>query len=146
MQRGEMATHPGVSAQPTQPELEGRGTLGLLKRLMHELTTLFRQEVALGTAEVIGALKSLATSALSLAAGAALLFAGLLTLVAAAVLGLCNVVAPWLAAVIVGGVLTILGLLTSAAGGTSVRRTDLELRHSPESLRKDKEVLSRSRP
>lgn len=133
-----------IYAPPTQPELEAAGTLDLLKRLMHELTTLFRQEVALGTAELIRALKALAASALSLAVGAALLFAGFLALLTAAVLGLCNVVAPWLAALIVGAVVTILGLFITAAGGTAAKRTDVALRRSPESLRKDKEVLSRS--
>jgi hypothetical protein len=129
---------------PERAALDNETTLGLIKRLMNELATLFRQEVALASAEVIGALSKLAAGVLAIAIGGAVLLAGLLVLLASAVLGLANVVAPWLAALIVGAVVALVGLVLVVTGRRATDPTILKPRRSPESLRKDKTVLSRS--
>jgi hypothetical protein len=77
-------------------------TLGLLKTLMEDLTTLFRQEMALARVEISAALERIAAGAGSIAAAAFLLLSGFLVLLSSAVLGLATVMAPWLAALIVG--------------------------------------------
>jgi hypothetical protein len=127
----------------SDPQLEGDTTLGLLKRLMEELMTLLRQEMALATAEVSGAIARLSAGILSMATGGAVLFAGFLTLIAAAVLGLATVVDAWLAALLVGGIVTVIGITLVVAGRRSVDPASLKPQRSPESLRKDKDVLSR---
>jgi hypothetical protein len=126
--------------------LDRQTTLGLLKRLMNDLAMLFRQEMALATAEVTGALGKLSAALLAMIGGGAILYAGFLTLLAAAVLGLALVVAPWLAALIVGGAVTIVGLTVLIVGKKAASPDTLKPQRSVESLRKDKEVLSRSAP
>src|SRR5262245_38873548 len=101
-----MATTYGArtSAPRHDAELDNATALGLIRHFMDELTTLFRQEVALLTAELTGAAGKLVAGLVSILTGGAVLFSGFLVLLAAAVLGLSNVVAPWLAERIVGGV------------------------------------------
>jgi hypothetical protein len=137
---------PDYSVRSRDSGLDGQTTLGLLKRLMSDLSVLFQQEMALATAEVTGALGKLSAALLAMLGGGAILFAGFLTLLAAAVLGLALVVAPWLAALIVGGAVTIVGLTVLIVGKKGVDPETLKPRRSADSLRKDKEVLSRSAP
>jgi len=133
-----------LSERPLSGDLNGTTALGLVRRLMDELATLFRQEMALATAELTGALGKLVAAVVSIAAGSAVLFAGFLALLAAAVLGLSNVVAPWLAALIVGGVVSIIGLIMVLAGRKAADPSVLKPQRSAESLRQDKAVLTRS--
>jgi len=118
-------------------------TLGLLRRLMDELATLFRQEMALATAEVTGALTKLTLGVISVVSGGAVLFAGFLVLLASAVLGLSLVVEPWLAALIVGAVVSVIGVVLVIAGRKAIDPSELKPRRSAASLREDKEVLTR---
>jgi hypothetical protein len=117
-------------------------TLGLVRRLMDDLATLFRQEMALATAELTGALTKLTAGIVSIATGGAVLFAGFLGLLASAVLGLSNVVEPWLAALIVGGVVTVVGVIMVLAGRKALDPSVLKPQRSAESLRRDKDVLT----
>ena len=70
----------------------------------------------------------------ALAGGALIAFSGWLALLASAVLGLSNVVAPWLAALIVGLVVLALGAGLLLFGKS---RLDLVPRRSFQSLRED---------
>jgi hypothetical protein len=136
-----------VHLHPRSPrtDFDSESTLGLIKRLVDELTVLFRQEVALAVAEVGRGLSRLAVGVVSVAAGAAVLFAGLLLLLSSAVLWLALIVAPWLAALIVGVVVMIAGLLMVMAGRKATDLSVVKPSHSPQSLRKDKAVLSGAR-
>jgi hypothetical protein len=131
-------------SRDSESELDNETALGLIRRFMDELTTLFRQEVALVTAEVTGAIGKLTAGILSIVTGGAVLFAGFLVLLAAAVLGLSNVVAPWLAALIVGAVVCATGLVMVLVGRKAADPSMLKPERSVESLRKDKAVLTRS--
>src|SRR5262245_8874524 len=79
----------------------------LFKRFTSDLQTLVRQEIALATAQLTRAVGKLSTSVLTMVAGGVVLFAGFLTLLAAAVLGLALIVQPWLAALIVSAVVIV---------------------------------------
>jgi hypothetical protein len=118
----------------------------LLRRLMDELSTLFRQELALASAEISGAMSRLSRGLISVATGGAVLYAGFLTLLAAAVLALALVVEPWLAALIVGGAVTLIGLVMVMKGKKALEPSDLKPRRTVESLRQDKDVLMRREP
>jgi hypothetical protein len=109
---------------------------------MEDLTTLFRQEMALATAELTGALTKATAGIVSIATGGAVLFAGFLGLLAAAVLGLANVMEPWLAALIVGGVVTVIGIVMVLIGKKALDPETLKPQRTAESLRKDKDVLT----
>jgi hypothetical protein len=117
--------------------------IGLLRRLMDEVATLFRQEVELATVEVTGALTRLATGVISVLSGGMVLFAGILVLLASAVLALAQVVEPWLAALIVGGAVSLLGIVMLLVGRKALDASELKPKKSVESLRQDKDVLMR---
>ena len=81
----------------------------LVGRLVDDVTALVRNEIALARAEFAESLASVKVGMGELAFGAALLLAGSLALVAAIILALSEVLAPWLAALIVGGALMAAG-------------------------------------
>jgi hypothetical protein len=138
-----MLTHARPARDPSDPEAEReyQSIPALLRHLTDELLTLFRQEMALATAEISQALTKLASGVASVAAGAAVLYAGFLTLIAAAVLGLAQTMKPWLAGVVVGAVVTLIGIVLFFAGRKTMDAGNLKPRRTVESLREDKEVV-----
>jgi site-specific recombinase len=125
---------------------ESQSTVTLLRRLMNELATLVRQEIALATAEITRSGKTLLASATSVAIGGAVLYAGLLALLAAAILGLAHVMEPWLAALIVGVAVGIIGFVLVQRGVKAMNPEQLKPTQTAESLRRDKEILKRNTP
>jgi hypothetical protein len=115
----------------------------LLRRLTDELLTLFRQEMALATAEVSRTVAGYLTGIASIAIGGGVLYAGFLALIAAAVLGLAHVVSDWLAALIVGGVIALIGGGLLLAGMKKLKAEDLKPERTINSVREDKDVLLR---
>ena len=116
---------------------------GLLRRLLNEVSTLFRQEVALAKSEVTEAFSEAKVAAISMASGGAFMFAGVLVLLAAAVLALRLVVADWLAALIVGGVVTAIGYLMIHSGKKKLEPSTFKPERTQRSLQQDKEMLHR---
>jgi hypothetical protein len=114
----------------------------LLHRLTHELSTLFRQELALASAELTRKFGTVLAALLATSAGALVLFAGLLVLLAAAVLGLSRLMAPWLAALVVGVGVSIVGIAALVTGSRGLRHSLLPKR-SARSLASDKDVITR---
>jgi hypothetical protein len=93
-----------------------RSVSSLIGELAGETTALIRAEVALARKEMQDNLGTAQRGVKAMGAGAGVLTAGLLSLVAAAILALALVVPNWLAAVIVGGVLAIAGAIMIGAG------------------------------
>lgn len=122
---------------------ESQSVPTLVRRLAHELAALFRQELALAGAELIRSINRILAGASGVAAGGAVLFAGLLLLLAAAVLGLSQVLAPWLAALLVGFAVSVAGGIVVVVSARVLRPESLKPRRSARSLEKDKEVLGR---
>lgn len=140
-----MATRLPQRAAPKDSESEDRETQSvttLLHRLTHELATLFRQELALAGTELAHTLGKTLAAAATVGAGGAAVFAGLLVLLAAAVLGLSHIMAAWLAALLVGIAVSIVGIATMVAGTRALPET-LYPRRTARSLSKDKDVLTR---
>ena len=138
VQRG---THLSEDARSTTADT---GTLlHLLRRLTEQLSTLFRQEVKLAAAEISGSLTAMFLSMTSVASGAAVLYAGFILLLFAAVLGLAHVVPMWLASLSVGLGVALMGWLLMAVGKQKLNASGLAPTHSPESLRRDKDLLTR---
>jgi uncharacterized membrane protein YqjE len=127
-------------------ERRSQSVVTLLRRLTHELSTLLRQEIRLATVEISGALKRAVAGTLATASGGAVLFAGLLVLLAAAVLGLATVLPAWASALIVGVVVSVIGLILVLSGAKQLKLSALEPERSVRSLSKDKEVLMRREP
>jgi hypothetical protein len=116
-------------------------TPSLLRRLVDDIGMLFAQEVALLKAETTRSIGSMKAAIISMAMGGAVLFMGLLFLLLAAVYGLSNVVDPWLAALIVGGAVTLIGAIMLASGRSKLEPSAIAPRRTVESIRKDTRMM-----
>jgi putative superfamily III holin-X len=121
---------------------EAQSVPTLVHRLTHELSRLFRQELALATAELTQTASRTLGALSTAAAGAGVLYAGLLVLLAAAVLGLSQVMAAWLAALIVGVLVSAVGVGALVAGTRKLPDT-MRPKRTVRSVSKDKDVLTR---
>lgn len=120
---------------------EAESTPSLLRRLIGDVSLLFSQEVALLKAETTQSLGDLKAATVSMAMGGAVAFLGLFFLLLAAVYGLSNVVDPWLAALIVGGVVTLIGVIMLATGRRKLEPASLAPTRTAASLTKDTEMI-----
>ena len=116
-------------------------TPSLLRRLADDVGTLLAQEVALLKSETARSIGELKASTASIAIGGAVAFMGGFFLLLAAVYGLSNVVQPWLAALIVGGVVTLVGVIMLSAGRRKLEPAAVAPRRTAAALRKDAEMI-----
>jgi hypothetical protein len=137
---------PAAAGSADNGDRESQSAFGLVRRLTDELATLLRQELTLATAEVARSMRIMLTGAAALAVGGAVLYTGLLVMLAAAVLGLATVLQPWLAALVIGAAVSIIGIVLVLAGIRSIDPSTLKPSRTTESLRKDKDVITRRRP
>jgi|SRR5688572_18893744 len=115
-------------------------TPSLLRRLVDDVSALFAQELALLKAETTESIHDLKAATKSVAMGGAVLFIGVIFLLLAAVYGLSNVIAPWQAALVVGGVVTLVGIIMLATGRHKLDPKAMA-RRTTASLRKDTEMI-----
>lgn len=101
-------------------------TLGdLFSQLAHDTSTLFRQEVQLAKAELTESASEAGRGIAFLAAGGAVAYAGFLAILAAVILWLWQTgMAGWLAALIVGVIVVVIGavMVTWARSSLSAER------------------------
>ena len=117
-------------------KLDDRSLGDLFKELSHETGTLVRKEVELATTEMTAKLRAAGAHAGTVAAGGALLHAGLLVIMAAIVLGLSQMgVTPWLSALIVGLLTIGVGYLLVSRGLTNLRRTNVAPTNAIETMK-----------
>jgi Protein of unknown function (DUF1469). len=137
----DMATR--AAAQRDHDLLDLQSTPGLLSRLVGDFTSLLRNEVALAKAELSDSTDRAKAGFASLIGAVATLLAGSLVLVAALVLGLAEVVAPWLAALTVGVVITVIGIVLFFAAKKKLLPPHVEIDRTRASVRSDVDVLAR---
>jgi putative superfamily III holin-X len=118
-----------------------QSTPSLLRRLADDVSRLLAQEVALLKAETTKSIGDLKAAIASIAVGGAVAFMGGFFLLLAAVYGLSNVVQPWLAALIVGGVVTLVGVIMLSAGRRKLEPAAVAPRRTAAALRKDAEMI-----
>jgi len=116
-------------------------TASLLRRLVDDVSMLFAQELSLLKAETTRSIGDLKAATVSIAMGGAVLFLGAIFLLLAAVYGLSNVVEPWLAALIVGGVVALVGIIMLATGRRKLEPAEMAPRRTAAALRKDTEMI-----
>ena len=108
----------------TAPQMQ-RSVPEILEDIASNLTHIVRAEFRLAKTELKEGAEKVAGPGAALGAGVALAFYGLGFLFLAAVYALSLVMAGWLAALIVGGVLAVTAGILIGAGGMKLRRVNL---------------------
>jgi hypothetical protein len=123
----------------TMQERKDDRSLGeLFAELARETSTLVRQEVNLARTEMTQKATRIGKDVGTLAAGGAIAYAGLLALIAAAILGLIGLGLPsWAAALIVGLVVVGIGFILIQRGREALKQEDLTPRQTIETLKED---------
>ncbi|MFG6666039.1 phage holin family protein [Halomonas sp. HNIBRBA4712] len=123
---------------------QGASVGSLLTTLTREVTDLVRGETALAKAEVSEKTHQMMTAIAAIAVAGAVIFAGFLVLLAAAVALLNEILppdmTPWLSAAIVGGVVAVIGLIMLSAGLNRIKAQNLAPRRTLDSLQRDREL------
>ena len=114
----------------------------LFSNLANEVLVLIRKESELAKVEMQEKSRQAMGAVTSIAIAGAVLFSGFLVLLAAAVFGLNTVLppetTPWLSALIVGGVVVVIGLIMLQAGRSKLKQESLMPSRTIASLRRDK--------
>lgn len=130
--------------QPENVRAEERSLATLLKELSQETSNLAQKEVSLARVEIMDKVSQVGSNIAALAIASAILLAGLIVLLDAAVLGLA-VFLPWdydwVAPLIVGLVVLIIGYTMLQKSKSNLESTDLTPRRASESVRQDKEFI-----
>lgn len=133
-----------------QPLRDDRSLGQILRDLRDETSTLLRQEVDLAKTEMSEKAATVGSNLGSVAVGGAVAFAGALTLLAALTLGLISLmselmsrdVAMWLAPLIVGLVLAVVGYSLIKKALQALKQEGLAPRRTTQSLKENKEWLT----
>lgn len=113
----------------------------LLSQLASNSAALVRDELELARTEVSEKIVVVRSGIVIVAAGALVALVAILTLTAAAVIGLSNYVGAGKSALIIGGGLAIIGSTTTVVGLGRIKHTSLKPAQTIESLEEDKEWL-----
>ena len=125
-----------------QERSDDRSLGELFSELTRQMTTLVRQEVELARTETTAKVSRIVQNAALLAVGGAVIYAGVLALVAAAIFLVATLGVPgWVSALIVGALLVIVGFLLVQRGLSALRADDLAPRRTIETLEEDAELM-----
>jgi len=118
---------------------EDRSIGELFGQLSQDMTLLFRQELQLARTEMSEKISQVTSNLVSVVAGGFVAYVGALALVAALILGLHEAadIAPWVSALIVGGIFAIAGYFMLNRGLKELKRVDLAPRRTVETLKDD---------
>jgi hypothetical protein len=122
-------------------QMRNEASLGdLLSDLVRETNTLVRQEFQLAKAELTESATEAGRGIASLLVGGAVAYAGFLAVLAAIILALAEAgVSWWLAALIVGVVVLIVGYILISRARSALQPSNLMPRRTIETLKEDKE-------
>lgn len=123
--------------------MEQESAASLLSRLVGDCAALVRNEIALAKAELSESTTRAKAGVAALIGAAATLLAGSLALIAAIILGLAEVMKPWLAALIVGVAISAIGFLLLQAARKKLLPPHLEIDRTRNAVRHDVQVLAR---
>jgi uncharacterized membrane protein YqjE len=113
----------------------------LLGQLANNSAALVRDEIELARQEMSEKATALRSGLVVLAVGSLIALVAILTLTAAAVIGLAHYVGAGNSALIIGAALGVIGAATTLAGLGQIRRTNLKPEQTIETLEEDKEWL-----
>jgi xanthine/uracil permease len=117
---------------------EEQSLANLFSELTREMTSLVRHEVALAKAEMSEKAQKAKTGATSMAVGGMVVFGSIIVLLFSAVYALAQVLEPWLAALIVGLIVLVIGVIMLQKGRNNLKARNLVPQRTMESMREDK--------
>jgi xanthine/uracil permease len=115
----------------------------LIRDLATDMSTLLGKEIQLAKSEMREAATNVQIAVGAIAGGAVIAMAGLVVLLLSAVLGLSNVLEPWLAALIVGAVALLIGFIMIKGAQKKMSAKALMPERTLDSVKKDTETLTR---
>lgn len=143
---GHAARHDGLHAEPLHGDAGRRPISSLFSDLWRETTTLVHEEAELAKADLADKVSEATHAASGLAIGGGLAFAGALLLLMAAsnalALALPADIAPWLAPLIVGGVVLLIGLIALSSARSRLQARHLKPRRTMDSLNRDRHLVN----
>lgn len=130
MRRAEPAVY--ATSDNNEPSI---GTL--FTDLTEDMGRLVRQEIELARVETMQKVNQAMRSVVLMAAGGFLAYAGLITLLIAAAIGLGQIMPYWLSTLIVGVVVLIVGAILIGSGRSSLSNMTVMPENTVESLKED---------
>jgi xanthine/uracil permease len=118
---------------------EDRSIAELFAELARDTSTLMRKEIELAKAEVGRNVSAMGTSVVSLIVGGLVALLGVQALVAMAILLLAKWLEAWIAALVVGVVLTLIGGAMAMTSAKRLKLSNLAPRRTLETLKDDKD-------
>jgi hypothetical protein len=109
----------------------------LFSDLTHNMTSLVRQEILLAKTEMKSKVGQISSGGIYIGVGGAVLYAGFLVLLAAAVLGLAYFWPIWLSALLVGLIVSIVGAGLAAKGRNDLKAQNLKPERTIHSVKQD---------
>ncbi len=126
-------------------ENDRRSLVTLFGDLWRETSTLVHDEIELATAEISDKVSQVGTGAAAIAVGGAIVFAGFLVLLGAAVGALYMMMSTehriWLAPLIVGLVVIVLGFIALAIGRSELKAKNLAPQRTMDSMRDNVDLV-----
>ena len=126
---------------------EARPLIGLISDLWRETSRLIHAEVELATVEISEKVSEVRTGLVAIAVGGAILFAGFLVLLFAAVACVYLLLEPqtrhaiWAAPAIVGAAVVIAGAIAIAKGRSELKAANLAPERTLRSLQRDAQLV-----
>ncbi|PRY65181.1 putative superfamily III holin-X [Vreelandella songnenensis] len=134
--------HKTTPSQPASPQ--GASVGSLLSTVMQEITSLVRNEAELAKTEMSEKTHQAMMALAGIAVAGAVLLGGFFTLLAALVFMLNEVLppdmTPWLSAIIVGVIVSVIGIVMLKAGLAKLQARNLVPNRTLNSLNTDKEL------
>jgi predicted phage tail protein len=116
---------PAASSTLTSTDANSASLSRLFRELADDISDLTRKEIELARTETMEKVSDASKAVITIAAGGFVAYAGLLFLLAAAVLAIATWVPYWLSAVIVGGGAVIVGLIMLQGGRSALQNTNI---------------------
>ena len=134
-----------TAPQDKRPLGENRSLIALFSDLFRETSMLVHQEAELAKVEISEKLSDMGKGIAAIAVGGAIIFAGFIVLLFAASNGLALLLPPehadWLAPLIVGLAVIVLGFIALGMGKHELSSSNLTPSRTLDSLRRDTEMV-----
>ena len=120
---------------------EERSLGDLFGELSRETNTLIRQEMQLAKAEMAEKATKIGKDLVFIILGAIILYTGVLALVFSAILGLAELIEPWVSALVIGLIIVAIGGFLAYRGYNQLQEVDPAPERTIETLKEDAEWL-----